>query len=176
MYYIIDKIYLWYFYKFIHKTEKEIIENIINYELKKFGSSYNQVLKEPIINGEEWYTHYTFSTKKEYLKWKRYSIKQIKALSKEEFMKIDGASEELYDNLQKSKSGFIRVEKISKNKGAIATGDVYEGHTDTFGEGVSLTIGDRFCTFRSSVIVKINKTKNTFKTLNSTYKYQFKED
>ncbi len=54
--------------------------------------------------------------------------KQIKALSKEEFMKIDGASEDLYDNLQKSKSGFIRVEKISKNKGAIATGDVYEGH------------------------------------------------
>ena len=81
VYYIIDKIYLWYFYKFIHKTEKAIIENIINYELKKFGSSYNQVLKEPIINGEEWYTHYTFSTKKEYRKWKRYSIKQIKKRS-----------------------------------------------------------------------------------------------
>mgnify|MGYP003490642523 FL=1 len=81
MYYIIDKIYLWYFYKFIHKTEKKIIENIINYELKKFGSSYNQVLKEPIINGEEWYIHYTFSTKKEYRKWKRYSIKQIKKRS-----------------------------------------------------------------------------------------------
>lgn len=81
VYYIIDKIYLWYFYKFIHKTEKQIIENIINYELKKFGSSYNQVLKEPIINGEEWYTYYTFSTEKEYRKWKRYSIKQIKKRS-----------------------------------------------------------------------------------------------
>ena len=102
--------------------------------------------------------------------------KQIKELSKEDFMKLDGASEQLYNNLQKAKSGFIRVEKISKNKGAIATGDVYEGHTDTFGEGVSLIIGDRFYTFKSSVIVKINKAKNTFKTLNSTYKYQFKED
>jgi hypothetical protein len=102
--------------------------------------------------------------------------KQIKELSKEDFMKLDGASEQLYNNLQKAKSGFIRVEKISKNKGAIATGDVYEGHTDTFGEGVSLIIGDRFYTFKSSVIVKINKTKNTFKTLNSTYKYQFQED
>ena len=102
--------------------------------------------------------------------------KQIKELSKEDFMKLDGASEQLYNNLQKAKSGFIRVEKISKNKGAIATGDVYEGHTDTFGEGVSLIIGDRFYTFKSSVIVKINKTKSTFKTLNSTYKYQFKED
>ena len=102
--------------------------------------------------------------------------KQIKELSKEDFMKLDGASEQLYNNLQKSKSGFIRVEKISKNKGAIATGDVYEGHTDTFGEGVSLIIGDRFYTFKSSVIVEINKTKNTFKTLNSTYKYQFQED
>lgn len=81
MYYIIDKVYLWYFYKFIHKTEKQIIENIINYELKKFGSSYNQVLKEPKINGEEWYTYYTFSTEKEYRKWKRYSIKQIKKKS-----------------------------------------------------------------------------------------------
>ena len=102
--------------------------------------------------------------------------KQIKELSKEDFMKLDGASEQLYNNLQKAKSGFIRVEKISKNKGAIATGDVYEGHTDTFGEGVSLIIGDRFYTFKSSVIVKINKTKSTFKTINSTYKYQFKED
>ena len=51
--------------------------------------------------------------------------KQIKELSKEDFMKLDGASEQLYNNLQKAKSGFIRVEKISKNKGAIATGDVY---------------------------------------------------
>lgn len=102
--------------------------------------------------------------------------KQIKELSKEDFMKLDGASEQLYNNLQKAKSGFIRVEKISKNKGVIATGDVYEGHTDTFGEGVSLIIGDRFYTFKSSVIVKINKTKSTFKTLNSTYKYQFQED
>ena len=102
--------------------------------------------------------------------------KQIKELSKEDFMKLDGASEQLYNNLQKAKSGFIRVEKISKNKGAIATGDVYEGHTDTFGEGVSLIIGDRFYTFKSSVIVKINETKNTFKTLNSTYTYQFQED
>ena len=102
--------------------------------------------------------------------------KQIKELSKEDFMKLDGASEQLYNNLQKAKSGFIRVEKVSKNKGAIATGDVYEGHTDTFGEGVSLIIGDRFYTFKSSVVVKINKTKNTFKTLNSTYKYQFQED
>ena len=102
--------------------------------------------------------------------------KQIKELSKEDFMKLDGASEQLYNNLQKAKSGFIRVEKISKNKGAIATGDVYEGHTDTFGEGVSLIIGDRFYTFKSSVIVKINKTKSTFKTINSTYKYQFQED
>ena len=102
--------------------------------------------------------------------------KQIKELSKEDFMKLDGSSEQLYNNLQKAKSGFIRVEKISKNKGAIATGDVYEGHTDTFGEGVSLIIGDRFYTFKSSVIVKINKTKNTFKTINSTYKYQFQED
>ena len=102
--------------------------------------------------------------------------KQIKELSKEDFMKLDGASEQLYNNLQKAKSGFIRVEKISKNKGAISTGDVYEGHTDTFGEGVSLIIGDRFYTFKSSVIVKINKAKNTFKTLNSTYKYQFQED
>ena len=102
--------------------------------------------------------------------------KQIKELSKEDFMKLDGASEQLYNNLQKAKSGFIRVEKISKNKGAIATGDVYEGHTDTFGEGVSLIIGDRFYTFKSSVIVKINKTKSTFKTLNSIYKYQFQED
>lgn len=81
VYYLIDKIYLWYFYKFIHKTDQEIIKSIINYELKRFGSSYENVLVNPKIDGNEWYMHYKFQSEKEYQKWKRYSIKQIKRKS-----------------------------------------------------------------------------------------------
>ena len=81
VYYLIDKIYLWYFYKFIHKTDQEIIKSIINYELKRFGSSYEKVLVEPKIDGDEWYMYYKFQSEKEYQKWERYSIKQIKRKS-----------------------------------------------------------------------------------------------
>lgn len=103
------------------------------------------------------------------------TVKDIKALSKEEFMKLEGAEENLYDILHRSKSGYIRVEKISKNKGAIATGDVYEGYTDAFGEGLSVYIGRLKPIFRSSTIQKIDYKRGIFKTLNSVYKFTFKE-
>ena len=47
----------------------------------KFRQIQTFNLNSSKINGEEWYTYYTFSTEKEYRKWKRYSIKQIKKRS-----------------------------------------------------------------------------------------------
>ena len=40
-------------------------------------------------------------------------INKLKKLSKEEFLKLPDASEELYNNLHKSKSGFININRIT---------------------------------------------------------------
>ena len=96
------------------------------------------------------------------------SITELKKLSKKEFLKQPGATEELYNNLQNSKAGWIEIWKDDKSV-------VEHGQTEAFGEGLSCymtTIRQWYCT---SIIKKINWEEEYFITLNSKYNFKFKE-
>ena len=95
------------------------------------------------------------------------TIKEIKALSKEEFMKQPRATEELYNNLQKSKQGWIKISR--KGDGA---GDW--GMTEAFGEGLSCRLSNPSRWYVTSVIQSIDWKNHTFETMNSTYDFEFK--
>ena len=96
-------------------------------------------------------------------------INKLKKLSKEEFLKLPGASEELYNNLHKSKSGFININRI--------TGDSYsiKGYTEAFGEGIALFVENPSRWWQTSNITHINWEEGWFDTLNSRYNFTFKE-
>lgn len=97
-------------------------------------------------------------------------MNNLKKLSKEEFLKLQGATEELYNNFHKSKSGFIKIHRI--------TGDPYSisGHTEAFGEGVSLHVLNNSEGCTTSNITYINWEEGWFDTLNSRYNFTFEED
>lgn len=97
---------------------------------------------------------------------------EARTKSKEEFVKTE--PEELYDDIQNSKVGYIKVWKISNNPG-IRPGKVYEGFTPMFGENLGVYISSPTSLFRSSTIQEIDWDNNEFHTLNSTYKFEFEE-
>lgn len=92
----------------------------------------------------------------------------IKKMSKDEFMKLDGASEELYNAIQNAKTGFIYI--THRNEG-----HSHKGRTCTFGEGISLRMDTPHEWYHTSVIQKINWEEKWFKTLNSIYDFDFIE-
>lgn len=96
------------------------------------------------------------------------TIKELKQLSKEEFMKQPGAFAELYENLQKSKEGWIEIWKDDKSV-------VEQGRTYAFGEGISCYMTTMQTWYRTSIIQKINWDEGYFTTLNSKYNFKFKE-
>ena len=97
------------------------------------------------------------------------SIKELKELSKEEFMKLCGAPEDLYTAIQNSKSGWIKVSRDYDGAGDC-------GITEAFGEGISCKISNCHSWYVTSVIQSIDWENHTFKTLNSTYNFEFKSD
>lgn len=52
--------------------------NIINRMLRKHNVDIQHVINNPEIEGIQWYQYYTFDSKKEYEKWRKYSLKQFK--------------------------------------------------------------------------------------------------
>lgn len=97
-------------------------------------------------------------------------MNRLKQLSKEEFLQLQGATEELYENLQKGKSGFIKIRRM--------TGDPYSigGYTDLFAEGFSLHVENSSEWWNTSNVTYINWDKGWFDTLNSRYNFIFEED
>lgn len=96
------------------------------------------------------------------------TIKELKQLSKEDFLKQLGATEELYYNLQNSKEGWIEIWKKDKS--------VHEsGYTGAFGEGISCYMYTMSEWYTTSVIRHINWEEGYFDTLNSRYYFNFKE-
>lgn len=97
------------------------------------------------------------------------SIRELKQMPKEEFLKLNGLTEQIYEDLHKAKEGFIHVRRERD-------GLTYKGHTWAFGEGVSCRmdmIDHWWCT---SVVQKINWEEGYFDTLNSRYYFEFTED
>lgn len=95
------------------------------------------------------------------------TFEQLKQLPKEEFLKLEGATEELYNALQDSIPGYITITHQDR-------GDKHYGWTSGFGEGLSLRIDNSDRWYVTSVIQKIDWESNTFTTLNSTYNFSFK--
>ena len=104
----------------------------------------------------------------------------IKALLKyrdmhlRDFVKV-GGSAELFYKIRDSKVGYIKITKISSNDGYLSEGESEEGITAAFGEGISLYIAGVEQWYRTSVIRKIFWDEGEFTTMNSRYKFEFKE-
>lgn len=103
------------------------------------------------------------------------SIKDLKNLSLEEFLKLEDSTEDLYIKLHNSKVGHITIQKISNNDGYLQKNEYFYGLTEAFGEGLSLIIDSMKRRYMTSTIQKINWNKKEFETLNSTYKFNFTE-
>ena len=88
---------------------------------------------------------------------------------------MSNVSEASRSAIRESKCGEIEVTKLSENLGNIQKGDTYRGFTPAFGEGVAVYISNPREWFRSSTVQSIDWDKGTFKTLNSTYSFKFKE-
>ena len=104
----------------------------------------------------------------------------IKALLKyrdmhlRDFVKV-GGSAELFYKIRDSKVGYIKITKISSNDGYLSEGESEEGITAAFGEGISLYIAGVEQWYKTSVIRKIFWDEGEFTTMNSRYKFEFKE-
>lgn len=96
------------------------------------------------------------------------TIKELKSLTKEKFLKYPDATESVYNALQNSKEGWIEIWKENKSVWA-------QGHTDAFGEGISCYMYTMDRWYTTSVIRHINWEEGYFDTLNSRYYFNFKE-
>lgn len=95
-------------------------------------------------------------------------IDLLKKMSKEEFLSLEGATEELYNNLHNAKDGWISISRIGDGAGE-------SGYTSTFGEGLSCRIDNIDRWYVTSVIQSIDWENHTFKTLNSVYNFEYKD-
>lgn len=89
-------------------------------------------------------------------------------MSKEEFLSQPNTNEELYYALQNSKQGWIKISRIGDGNGD-------SGFTLAFGEGISCKISNSESWYITSMIQNIDWENHTFKTLNSTYNFEFKD-
>ena len=58
------------------KKKKDMLEDLVDMMLEKHNSSYQYVLENPIIEGEPWYLHYTW-TKEEEEEYKKKAIEML---------------------------------------------------------------------------------------------------
>jgi len=81
----------------------------------------------------------------------------------------------LQKDISNSKSGYLKIEKVSKNYGYLLYGERFEGYTPIFGENLAAYLINTINHFHTSVIKSIDWKKHTFKTMNSKYSFEFKE-
>ena len=102
------------------------------------------------------------------------NILELKKLSKDEFLS-KYHDEGIYNDLQNSREGHIKITKISDNSGYMAPGDTKEGYTPAFGEGLSCYMDCGETYYYTSIIKKIDWENKIFYTLNSKYSFEFDE-
>lgn len=81
----------------------------------------------------------------------------------------------LQKDIGNSKSGYLKIEKVSKNFGYLMHGERFEGYTTIFGENLAVYLINPYNYFHTSVIKKIDWKKRIIKTMNSEYSFEFKE-
>ena len=96
------------------------------------------------------------------------TISELKKLPKEEFLALPDMTEDIYEALQNSKEGWIKISRTTDGAGD-------QGLTSAFGEGISCKLSNPHTWYVTSVIQSIDWENHTFKTLNSTYNFEFKD-
>ena len=81
----------------------------------------------------------------------------------------------ILDEVKKSKSGWIKIKKISDNGGYLTKNESESGWFAVFVKGMSLYIGDGSHYYYTSNIVDIDWDKKLFLTLNSIYSFEITE-
>lgn len=74
-----------------------------------------------------------------------------------------------------AKKGYIKVTKLEGNESNYKLGTMHEGYTENFTEGVGVHMQTNDRWFHTSIIKSIDWEAKTFKTLNSTYSFEFNE-
>ena len=81
----------------------------------------------------------------------------------------------LQRDISNSKSGYLKIEKVSKNFSYLMYGERFEGYTVIFGENLGVYLINPYNYFHTSIIKNINWKKHIIKTMNSEYSFEFKE-
>lgn len=81
----------------------------------------------------------------------------------------------ILNEIKKSKSGWIKIKKISDNGGYLTKNESESGWFAVFAKGMSLYIGDGSHYYYTSNIVDIDWDKKLFLTLNSIYSFEITE-
>lgn len=81
----------------------------------------------------------------------------------------------ILDEVKKSKSGWIKIKKISDNGGYLIKNESESGWFAVFTKGMSLYIGNDSHYYYTSNIVDIDWDKKLFLTLNSIYSFEITE-
>ena len=81
----------------------------------------------------------------------------------------------ILDEVKKSKSGWIKIKKISDNGGYLTKNESESGWFAVFAKGMSLYIGNGSHYYYTSNIVDIDWDKKLFLTLNSIYSFEITE-
>lgn len=86
-------------------------------------------------------------------------------------------NDELIKHIEGAKSGYIRIQKIQGiNNDKYPIGNIEEGYTNSFKEGIRCYISKGSRWFSTSIIKKIRWEDKEFDTIYSTYKFNFKEN
>jgi hypothetical protein len=81
----------------------------------------------------------------------------------------------ILDEIKNSKSGWIKIKKISDNGGYLTKNESESGWFAVFAKGMSLYIGNGSHYYYTSNIVDIDWDKKLFLTLNSIYSFEITE-
>lgn len=81
----------------------------------------------------------------------------------------------LIERIKNSKSGWIKIKKISNNAGYLSAGESMFGWFAILAKGLSLYMGDESHFYYTSNIVDIDWDKKLFLTLNSIYSFEITE-
>ena len=81
----------------------------------------------------------------------------------------------LQRDISNSKSGYLKIKKVSKNFGYLMYGETFEGYTPMFGENICAYLINNNNYFHTSVIKNIDWKKKLIETLNSEYAFEFKQ-
>lgn len=81
----------------------------------------------------------------------------------------------IVERIKNSKSGWIKIKKISDNGGYLTKNESESGWFAVFTKGMSLYMGDDLHYYYTSNIVDIDWDKKLFLTLNSIYSFEIIE-